>query len=85
MVALSNLATQTNLTLIQNGSNRKNSSSARTSRTTSHSIISSNQQQQPNNNYRMQKQSILSLREALLRQSGAEFDDIIINCNGQQQ
>lgn len=84
MVALSNLATQTNLTLIQNGSNRKNSSSARTSRTTSHSIISSNQQQ-PNNNYRIQKQSILSLREALLRQSGAEFDDIIINCNGQQQ
>ncbi|KAL7079442.1 hypothetical protein ACQ4LE_001032 [Meloidogyne hapla] len=73
MVALSNLATQTNLTLIQNGSNRKNSSSARTSRTTSHSIISSNQQ--PNNNYRIQKQSILSLREALLRQSGAEFDD----------
>ncbi|KAF7637923.1 G_PROTEIN_RECEP_F1_2 domain-containing protein [Meloidogyne graminicola] len=78
MVALSNLATQTNLTLIQNNNlNRKNSSSniiKNNNSRNSHSITIINQQQPI---YRVQKQSILSLREALLRQSGAEFDDNI--------
>lgn len=77
-MALSNLATQTT----QTNNNNNNGGTSSVNSSLHHgrpcSRPSHPSQSQSNNPpaYRLQKQSTLSLREALLRQSGAELDDL---------